>query len=1122
MDESTPHMSLMESAAASPLASGSEAAASPASSSSGAASASEKRTTPSSWTTSTSYSGLLSKSMKKIMTTRPRMMSTKAPSAMAAEETNQTSANHENDQELFARFAATVTTREKEEMISLITQTPGLVYIQNADEQLPLHLVCALMPAYFYIDLMEMMVQRNPESPANIDKSGQTPLHELCQNTSVTSQALAVLLRVLPAAAAMRDKSSNLALHYLCMNPTCDLEMLRALEQPDTYHMKNADRRTPLHCLAMARKPIRPSLFLHLLQCGPEAATVIDHEGRAVLHWICEAEGRLLDILPALLASSTDIPSHADKHRDLPLHLLCQNKSIDCMALKRLLQAYPEAVHQKTETDLTPLHLLCANESVSVDLLSGLLAYDKEQRALSLVDEFGATPLHLLCMNEALTASLLRTLMLSCTDASFGQDVHGRSPLHYICMNRAITSELVWLFLERAHDLVREIDSGGKTPLHHLCGNHGVTAVTLEILFDACPSAAVIADKELRLPIQYLVDNPSSPPETTALLISGPSSYRLRYDFLSIIGGHAVSFLRSNELTYIQTSLAMDSKSSSKVMVRFYSSERAQDAERQVLERLNTVSKRQLGDRGSRCGPKDYSVMIYDEFEDAKRRVTIRNKGQVAPEDQIDDASVTLQYGLVLEAPLYTLEAMRGEHFEDIDSKRLLLAEIGHCLQFWHREALAIHGNVSLECIGQFPERGLRLLNCHTSRELHERMILDVSALNIQSCPPEAARAFLAKEGFEPTTASDIWQFGCVIFELASGKALLASLVPWSGHIGLIQLLHLLSALTDKVIEQAINSVDPTFQGLLKATLLVNPAQRRSIDSIMHIDAFRGGHHDGTSNQSSESMRSQLQRVADAELYSVEHQRGVKHAQEQLEFIKKEQQHLRGELLTTKLQLHDSEEACESLDARVVELEIELSKLRRQKLEAQHENQVFARNHQSMTHQLHTTMQMLVNLVPLAKKVYGPSADEFLSSVLSQAAGSETPNLSTIDIVEGEATSYLASTVRPRRKSAVQLIKRQLRNSVLAQGCVHTWANSSPPSSTILEPHELGLSSTSPSAEDDKTELSNQIDPPVEPYRLFIDESSDSDNNQVGNDSNVHGWQQNCFLVETDEEDYLG
>lgn len=57
------------------------------------------------------------------------------------------------------------------------------------------------------------------------------------------------------------------------------------------------------------------------------------------------------------------------------------------------------------------------------------------------------------------------------------------------------------------------------------------------------------------------------------------------------------------------------------------------------------------------------------------------------------------------------------------------------------------------------------------------------------------------------------------------------------------------------------------------------------------------------------------------------------------------------------------------MQSDMAQLRVQLTSVTHQKDEAKLEAQVFAHNHQSMTHQLHTTVQMLLNLVPLARKV---------------------------------------------------------------------------------------------------------------------------------------------------------
>lgn len=115
---------------------------------------------------------------------------------------------------------------------------------------MPLHLVCALSPNYYFVDVLEMMVKAFEESPGRMDETGQTPLHVLCMNPSVTCQALSILTSALPACVAMSDKEANLPLHYLCRNKACELDMIRQIGSDDLYSITNHVRASVLESLS--------------------------------------------------------------------------------------------------------------------------------------------------------------------------------------------------------------------------------------------------------------------------------------------------------------------------------------------------------------------------------------------------------------------------------------------------------------------------------------------------------------------------------------------------------------------------------------------------------------------------------------------------------------------------------------------------------------------------------------------------------------------------------------------------------------------------------------------------------------------------------------------------------
>ncbi|KAG6623650.1 serine/threonine protein kinase [Phytophthora cinnamomi] len=993
----------------------------------------------------TAYSSAISKSMRAMMTSS-RLRGGRQGAAAAGKDAGA---------ELFADAVAR---KDKEKMLDALAKDPSVLRRSDENGWLPLHHVCALRPNYRYVDLMTMMVNTYPEAVRCADKNGRTPLHTLCGNTCVTVQALGVFAASLAELTLARDNAGNLPLHHLCRNSSCDVGLIKKLgSDTSAYAAINDEGQTPLHCLVTIGSQLNKPVLYHLLESFPNTALMRDLMGRTILHWMCELHDLDPAVIQTVLAAAVDSASLPDSNGDLPLHTLCQNEKLTRELLRLVLQAYPAGIYSLAKDNLSPLHFLCSNENCSADILTDFFSVDSDNSSCAKADKLGATALHILCMNESISTELLRTTLLMCCEDSITQDVHGRSPLHYLCMNHSVSPELLWLLFDRGHDLVRQVDRDERTPLHYLCSNIKVTPRVLEILFDSWPSAALVVDRDFKLPVQYLVDNPSSSPETTTLLICGPASYRHRYEFLSV-NGQCACFTQGSEAVYVQTNVAMDSNTATKVLVNFYSPQSVVNHEQSLLLRLKTTAE-------IRNDNVNYSLIVHEMFENAKRRLTLRSI-EIAPEDHNGDATITLDYALVMEAPLYTLESLRAEQICDTEAARAITTEVANCLVFWHCDARMVHGNITLQNVGQFEDRGLCLFNLNTSRELYEQRTIGSHAIALSSCPPEAAKAFIAKEEFLPTLASDMWQFGCIVYQLLSGSTLLERLAPWSSSIGHEQGLHLICSLTDAVLETLIAETEPEFRVLLQRTLIVNPSYRWGIDRLMLIEDGLALPSFVTSEAPSHDFvgKTLQQKTEDALADGTERSRSIKHAHEQLGFMKKEQSLLRHTLLSTKSQLRDVDQARTNLQLKLAELQTQMTSEVHQKQEAQLEAQLLARNHQAMTLQLHTTVQMLLNLVPLARKVYGAAADDFLSSALAQSTGSAPPN------------AFAADPASLRRKSGpVQLLKSQLQHSVLAHGCVQKWANSSPSSalaatSLALSDENSGSNVTTDDTSDDNEE----------------------------------------------------
>ncbi|KAJ8571877.1 hypothetical protein ON010_g4959 [Phytophthora cinnamomi] len=640
----------------------------------------------------------------------------------------------------------------------------------------------------------------------------------------------------------------------------------------------------------------------------------------------------------------------------------------------------------------TILHWMCELHDLDPAVIQTVLAAAVD--SASLPDSLGATALHILCMNESISTELLRTTLLMCCEDSITQDVDERTPLHYLCSNIKVTPRV------------------------------------LEILFDSWPSAALVVDRDFKLPVQYLVDNPSSSPETTTLLICGPASYRHRYEFLSV-NGQCACFTQGSEAVYVQTNVAVDSNTATKVLVNFYSPH---------IE----------------IAPEDHNGAI------------------VATSS---DATITLDYALVMEAPLYTLESLRAEQICDTEAARAITTEVANCLVFWHCDARMVHGNITLQNVGQFEDRGLCLFNLNTSRELYEQRTIGSHAIALSSCPPEAAKAFIAKEEFLPTLASDMWQFGCIVYvrigigasqyetnllcaqlacryQLLSGSTLLERLAPWSSSIGHEQGLHLICSLTDAVLETLIAETEPEFRVLLQRTLIVNPSYRWGIDRLMLIEDGLALPSFVTSEAPSHDFvgKTLQQKTEDALADGTERSRSIKHAHEQLGFMKKEQSLLRHTLLSTKSQLRDVDQVMRT-DQSATEIGgAPNSDDERGSSKARSTTRGSAASAQPPGYDPPTAHNSANATQPRSAR---PQA---------QSTGSAPPN------------AFAADPASLRRKSGpVQLLKSQLQHSVLAHGCVQKWANSSPSSalaatSLALSDENSGSNVTTDDTSDDNEE----------------------------------------------------
>ena len=115
-------------------------------------------------------------------------------------------------------------------------------------------------------------------------------LRELCKSTWDAAEEISGLLRDQPGAACVPNSKGETALHILCSNPTVTLPGLQAVlgAYPPAAATCNRFGSTPLHVLCENRKAPFAAVQL-LLQTNPAAATQTNDGGVTPLETLCES-----------------------------------------------------------------------------------------------------------------------------------------------------------------------------------------------------------------------------------------------------------------------------------------------------------------------------------------------------------------------------------------------------------------------------------------------------------------------------------------------------------------------------------------------------------------------------------------------------------------------------------------------------------------------------------------------------------------------------------------------------------------------------------------------------------------------------------------------------------------
>lgn len=293
----------------------------------------------------------------------------------------------------------------------LLEANPSAATKCNNYNQTPLRLHCQRRNAS--AEVANILHAANPDALFVLDShDGWAPLHYAAANAN--RDLMQFLVDANPDAARIRTTKGETALHLLCRQslavehlPCVDL-LLQAC--PDAGTQRDIQHSyTPLHLLCLTGVRIPFEVVTRLLQANPKAAEIADAEHYLPLHHSCE-NGCEAAVVVALLEAYPSAAYSMTRKQDSALSLACTcNKSVETVQM--LIQANPDALVKKNDYGFAPLHCICRAYQPRMGIVQALL--DACPSCVTLKTHGGETPVHLACSNSGAFVGVLQLLTIA-------------------------------------------------------------------------------------------------------------------------------------------------------------------------------------------------------------------------------------------------------------------------------------------------------------------------------------------------------------------------------------------------------------------------------------------------------------------------------------------------------------------------------------------------------------------------------------------------------------------------------------------------------------------------------------------------------------------------------------
>lgn len=405
-----------------------------------------------------------------------------------------------------------------------------------------------------HLDIINMLIERNPSAVEVTNANGSSLLHLGCRNKSMTLQIAKFLVEKRNGLTHhLTPRRNFLPLHSLCMNSKIDentsIEIFKFLvgKHPESIRHHTEFR----GCLAIHYAAAMKSRCFceELINEYPESVLLVDEMGNAPIHLACilgkketaeyfyslaptsieiaNNDGMCPVHLAATNSHSSEViefllqqnPQEAARlfNDELPLHLAVTSelarspreyrRQRQLKIVEYLFDVHPVAILERNRAGKLPLEIVRSYANRSKEICDFLQEHTdianeaKDLDAMTTIDEFGCLPLHqaMLRRYRLGAVKLIVDGNPSAVQATTNDD-YGSLPLHLACQygNVAVVDYLVKL----DGSSLGQSDRNGDTPIHCACFGGNLSAINALLEKQPQPVSQLNADE--KLPIHLL------------------------------------------------------------------------------------------------------------------------------------------------------------------------------------------------------------------------------------------------------------------------------------------------------------------------------------------------------------------------------------------------------------------------------------------------------------------------------------------------------------------------------------------------------------------------------------------------------------------------------------------